>query len=192
MGEIARAEVRLTRAATDDLRAIFRHDPQFARDAIRKLTALAFRPTAGKELRSGLTTFRSTRFAGGWGRIVWRVDGPANESAATITVAEVWGLGAREDEEIYDEVKSRLANLPNDPVTAALADIVDVMGARGGRRSVPDALFGRAAERAGDVSPNLRKSLFHVVRMKDADIDRLTESAAQQIWDDYLNTLDNT
>lgn len=71
--EVPRALVRLTEPAVDDLRELYRKDPQIVRWCFKKMLLLESSPEAGEPLVGGLIGFRKLvvgdrdwRIGGGW------------------------------------------------------------------------------------------------------------------------------
>lgn len=158
-----RTWVRLTAPAVDDLRGLYRRDPQIVRWCLKKMLLLERDPQAGEPLLGGLVGFRKLVVSDRHWRIIWRVT--VDESGGTVVdIAEVWAAGARADAEVYAEMKQRLDSLGDAPETRSLKEVVATLGrlseqfdiaAEPGADPVPDwvvnALVGSAGLNPEDV-----------------------------------------
>lgn len=121
------AVVRLTEDAIADLRHLLRKDPQIVRWAFKKMLLLERSVNAGQPLLGDLIGFRKLVIGDrGW-RIVWRVT-TDSVGATQVDVAEVWAAGARSDDEVYQEMRRRVAGLGNSPKVVALTEVIESMG----------------------------------------------------------------
>ena len=98
-----------------------------------------------------------------------------------IDVAEVWAVGARSDKEVCDEMNSRVASLPDQPTTIALADAVAPIGrlAAGITPASPpviDPVPGWLADR-----------LVHTVGMNPAEVASLSLEQAVDAWTEWTS-----
>lgn len=174
--------VRLTEAALEDLQTIQRKgDPQVIRWALKKCLLLERNPEAGSELRGSLIGFRKLVVGDRDWRLIWRVTHD-DSGAVIIDVAEVWAFGARKDAEVYDEVQQRVTEMRSDPVTIPLAEAIDALG---------KVAYGMEAVQEPTTEPVvpewLVQTLIHVVKMPRAEVQRLTQEQAQQIWDGFIS-----
>ncbi|GGL16360.1 type II toxin-antitoxin system RelE/ParE family toxin [Streptomyces flaveus] len=154
MPDTPRHPVRFTAAAEADLDALHRRDPQIARAALHKVRLLERDPYAGRPLVGDLVGFRKLVVGDRHWRIVWRVvddgDGPSE-----VEISEVWAVGAREDSAVYDEVRRRLADLPDTPNIRVLRDLLEKFGLDPGAAAppppepVPAWLIDRLTGKAG-------------------------------------------
>lgn len=122
-----KAWVRLTEPAIDDLRGLYRRNPQIVRWCLKKMLLLKRDPQAGEPLLGGLVGFRKLVVSDRHWRIVWRVTAD-DAGGAVIDVAEVWAAGARADAEVYAEMKQRLDSLGDAPETRSLKEVVATLG----------------------------------------------------------------
>lgn len=173
------AYVRLIPAAVDDLHAIAKADPNVLRRILKKMLLLERSPEAGEPLLGPLMSFRKLTAVDQDWRIVWRVERNDVCGGVEIVISEVWAVGARADSEVYDEMRSRLANCKESPLAQPLSEIVASL-----TRAAQDAVV-RVEPVADPVPPWLRERLFHTVRMSDADISRMTGAEAMNRWDQY-------
>lgn len=121
------AYIRLTDPAVEDLQRLATHHPQALKWALKKMLLLEENPNAGEPLLGGLIGWRKLTVGNRDWRIGWRptVD---QESKPVIEVAEIWAVGARSDSEVYAEMATRVAAMPDNPQTAALAEVVERFG----------------------------------------------------------------
>ncbi len=119
--------VRLTEPAFEDLRALLRVDPQIVRWALKKMLQLEKNPEAGEPLHGALIGWRKLVVGDRDWRVVWRVLHDEQQTVI-VDVAEVWAVGARSDSAVYAEMTERAKNLPRDPSTLALAEVIERLG----------------------------------------------------------------
>jgi mRNA interferase RelE/StbE len=178
-----RTVVRFTDAAFADLQRLARKgDPQVVRWALKKCLLLERNPEAVEELRGGLIGYRKLTVGDRDWRIVWRVTHD-DTGRPVVDVAEVWAVGARSDSEVYAEMESRVATLSATPATVPLAEAIARLGKIG----------TDIARRSEDPEPSaqpgvpdwLVQVLTTVVNMPRAEVDRLSEEQAQEIWHAY-------
>jgi mRNA interferase RelE/StbE len=178
-----RTVVRFTDPAFGDLQRLARKgDPQVVRWALKKCLLLERNPEAGEELRGGLIGYRKLTVGDRDWRIVWRVTHD-DSGRPVVDVAEVWAVGARSDSEVYAEMESRVATLSATPATVPLAEAIARLGKIGAD------IAARSEEPALSAQPGVPEWLVHVlttvVTMPRAEVDRLTEEQAQEIWHAY-------
>lgn len=172
--------MRFTDAAFADLQRLARKsDPQVVRWALKKCLLLERNPEAGEELRGGLIGYRKLTVGDRDWRIVWRVTHD-DAGRPVVDVAEVWAVGARSDSEVYEEMASRVAALSATPTTVPLAEAI----ARLSRIGKDVAPSSEEPEPDGQpaVPAWLVQVLTTVVGMPRAEVDRLSETQAQEIW----------
>ena len=99
--------VRLTDDAIDDLRRLHRKDPRIVRDLFAKMLLLERASDAGEPLVGALVGFRKLVVGDRSWRIVWRETTDVRNNPV-LDISEIWAAGAREDGEIYSEMKRRV------------------------------------------------------------------------------------
>lgn len=121
------AYIRLTTPAVEDLHRLAARNPQVLKWAFKKMLLLEENPEAGEPLLGGLIGWRKLVVGDRDWRIVWR---PTSEpgSRPVIEVAEIWAVGARSDSEVYEEMAARVAAMPDNPRTVALAEVIGQFG----------------------------------------------------------------
>lgn len=121
--------VRLTDDAVSDLERLHRKDPQILRDIFAKMILLERAADVGEPLVGGLIGFRRLVVGNRTWRIIWR-ETTDTEHRPVLDIAEVWAAGAREDAEVYREMKERVLELKrgHHPQVHALETIVEHMG----------------------------------------------------------------
>ena len=122
-----RAYVRLTSPAVADLHALLRKDPQIVRWALKKMLLLERDPHAGEPLLGHLVGWRKLTVGDRNWRVIWRVS-TDKTGAVTVTISEVWAVGARSDAAVYAEMTERIADLGPNPTTQALSSVIDMLG----------------------------------------------------------------
>ena len=156
--------VRLTEPAFEDLRALLRLDPQLVRQALKKMLLLERDPEAGEPLHGSLVNYRKLVLGDRDRRIIWRVTHD-DSGTVVVDVAEVWAVGARGDDEVYDEMRSRVRMMTDSPATLALAAVVERLGRAAAsieatpepqKEPVPDWLAARLEQQAGLTSEQVQ------------------------------------
>lgn len=178
-----RAYVRLTEPAIGDLRRLLRKDPQIVRWAFKRMLLLERDPEAGEPLVGGLVGWRKITAGDRDWRVVWRL-GHDTQGAVTLTISEVWAIGARTNHEVYAEMLARIAALPMNPTTTALAEVVELFSAQANLSQL-----SVSKEPAEDPVPVwLRTRLIHSAHIPPSDVDRMTGAEAIECWERHLNS----
>lgn len=165
------AYIRLTDPAVEDLNRLATHNPQALKWALKKMLLLEENPSAGEPLLGGLVGWRKLTVGDRDWRIVWR---PTTDAGSTpvIEVAEVWAVGARSDSEVYEEMAARVAAMPDNPRTAALAEVIERFGKLGAgitpasppiKEELPNWLVDQLVHTAG-----LRRDVVEGMTLKEA------------------------
>lgn len=179
----ARAYVRLTAPALSDLEALLKKDPQIVRWALKKMLLLERSPDAGEPLLGELIGWRKLTVGDRDWRVVWRVS-TDTEGAVTVTIAEVWAVGARTDAEVYVEMTDRVAAAGQSPTTLALAEVIQILGRHAQRDDLQPAV-----EPARDVVPGwLRDRLIHTAGLDAEAVDTMTGAQAMERWERFMTT----
>ena len=166
--------VRFTDAAIEDLEALQRKDPQRVRQVLKKCLLLERDPEAGQPLLGELIGYRKLVVGNRDWRPVWRVTEDGD-----IEIAEVWRVGARSDDEIYNEMTARVAALPPTPMTKALFETVEVFAPQHG-------IEAQAEPQRDPVPKWLRERLVHTAGLSAKTVDELTGAEAADRWDRYM------
>ena len=183
-----RAYVRLTTPAFEDLERLLTKDPQIVRWALKKMLLLERDPEAGHPLLGQLVGWRKLVVGDRDWRVVWRVttdtEGTDTDGTVTITIAEVWAVGARSDAAVYEEMSARVAAADQTPSTMALADAIELIG----RHTARDDLHAAIEPRPDPVPNWLRERLQHTTGLHPNEIDNMTGEQAMQRWEHYMTT----
>lgn len=99
-----------------------------------------------------------------------------------VEVAEVSAFGARNDDEVYAELKDRVAALEGSSRTVPLAEALSALG------KVAYGLEAAAEADADEVPGWLVHTLTSVMKMPRTEVERLTPAQAQQISDAYISS----
>jgi mRNA interferase RelE/StbE len=173
--------VRLTDSAVEDLRTLFKADPQIVRWALKKMIQLESDPNAGDPLLGGLIGYRKITVGDRDWRVVWRVT-EDEAGGFVVEVAEVWAVGYRKDGEVYAEISHRVAQAGTSPATKALSEVL--------------ALFAKQTRglsaRTEPVQPEpvpkwLSEALVHVVRLPRDQVAQMSLAEAEQVWANYTS-----
>ncbi len=178
-----RAYVRLTAPAFEDLERLLKKDPQVVRWALKKMLLLERDPQAGDPLLGQLVGWRKLVVGDRDWRVVWRVT-TDSAGAVTITIAEVWAVGARSEAAVYEEMSARVAAAHQTPSTMALADAIELIG----RHTARDDLTAAIEPRPDPVPDWLRERLQHTTGLHPNEIDNMTGEQAMKRWEHYMTT----
>lgn len=173
--------VRLTDAAVDDLRRLFKADPQIVRWAFKKMIQLERDPTAGDPLLGGLVGYRKITVGDRDWRVVWRVE-QDDDGDYLIEVAEVWAVGYRKDSEVYAEMKQRMADAGTTPTTRALSEVLGLFTKQArGLTATPEPTTPEP------VPTWLAEALLHVARIPASRVERMSLAEAERAWADHIS-----
>lgn len=176
--EVSGCVVRLTSAAVNDLRDLFKADPQIVRWALKKMIQLERDPNAGDPLLGGLVGDRDWRVV--W-RVVWRVE-QDEVGDYLIDVAEVWAVGYRKDSEVYTEIKQRIADAGSTPKTQALSEVLKLFAKQG-----RDLTATPEPETLQPVPKWLTEALLYVVRIPASRVEDMSLEQAEKAWTDHIS-----
>lgn len=183
--------VRITDAALLDLERLHRRDPQILRDIFAKMILLERAADVGEPLVGGLIGFRRLVVGNRTWRIIWR-ETTDTEHRPVLDIAEVWAAGAREDAEVYREMKERVLELKRGrhPQVHALETIVEHMGRlyQGIRASPEPAPEPMPTPALPDW---LVAGLKNELHLTDDRIAELTEQEAHQLMIRYWSQPDD-
>lgn len=178
-----RAYVRLTGPAVNDLHALVKKDPQIVRWALKKMLLLERDPHAGEPLLGQLVGWRKLTVGDRDWRVIWRVSSD-EAGTITVTISEVWAVGARSDAEVYAEMTERVASLGSTPATQALSSVIDMLGRHAQR---PD--IQATAEPTHDPIPDwLQERLVRTAGISVADVQTMSGAEAMSRWEQFLQT----
>ena len=177
-----RAYVRLIDPAVEDLARLVRLDPQVLRQVLKKLLLLERNPEAGEPLLGALVGFRKLTVGDRHWRIVWRTT-TDDSGHVVVEIAEIWAVGARADTAVYAEMEGRVADLPRNPRTQALADVIATLG-----RTVGVAEVGEAdREPANDPVPQwLVERLVYTAGRDEDEVRAMDPEEAMQMWETFI------
>jgi mRNA interferase RelE/StbE len=160
------AEVRFIDAAIEDLTRLS-HDIRLR--VFKKLLLLEKDPEAGLPLGGSLTGYRKLVVGNRDWRIVYRATQDGN-----VEICEVWVVGARSDDEVYREAAGRIASLPSNATTHALAQVLGRLG------------YGPVPEPEPEAPPAwLVARLVRTAGRDPNEVAAMTLDEALQAWTDY-------
>lgn len=173
--------VRLTDDAVEDLRGLFRIDPQIVRWALKKMIQLERDPNAGEPLLGGLIGFRKITVGDRDWRVVWRV---VRDLAGgfQIEVAEVWAVGYRKDSQVYSEIRQRVADAGATTATKALTEVLNLFGRQAG-----DLAATGEPEQPEPTPAWLTDALLYVVRLPATQVRAMSLEEAEKAWLDHIS-----
>ncbi|NQU37046.1 MAG: hypothetical protein HQ526_05540 [Actinobacteria bacterium] len=169
------AEVWLTEQAVNDL---IKLDGSAMIWALKKLLILERNPQAGQPLLGGLIGWRKLVVSARDWRIIWRAT-TNQRGHVVIEVAEVWAVGARSDNDVYDEIKSRLASKQPTPALVALAAAIERLGAEAKVEAAPPA-----PPTHGPESWLIERLVYTAGLPRDA-VEAMTSEQAVDAWTAY-------
>jgi len=176
-----RAQLRLIEAAAHDLTMLVRSDPQIVRQVLKRLLYIEREPTVGDPLLGDLIGFRKLTVGDRHWRIIWRVVTQPNGDLV-VEIAEIWGVGARRDAAIYAEMTRRVATLPKNPRTVALADVIESLG----RAAMG---FHVDEQKRREPPPEwLLSRLVYTAGFARREVEALDGEAAMELWEGYITS----
>ncbi len=142
---------------------------------LKKLLLLECDPEAGEPLVGALIGFRKLTVGDRHWRIVWRVT-TDDLGTRVVEIAEVWAAGARSDAAVHAEMKGRVADLPRNPRTQALAEVVTMLG-----RAAGDVDAAREVE-SEPVPQWLVERLVHTAGWAEDEVRAMDPESAMVEW----------
>lgn len=180
-GDRARACVRLTNPAFEDLRRLLAKDPQIVRSALKKMMLLERDPNAGEPLLGSLIGWRKLVVGDNHWRIVWKVTSD-DVGDVTVTISEVWAVGARSDAAVYAEMTERLADADPGGATKALREVITLLG-----KQVARADISAAEQPVADPVPSwLADRLVHSAGLDADEVAAMGGEAAMARWEQHM------
>ena len=179
----SRARVRLIESAAHDLTMLVRSHPLIVRQVLKRLLYIERDPTVGDPLLGDLIGFRKLTVGDRHWRIVWRVLTDSN-GELVVEIAEIWGVGARADSAIYTEMTRRVATLPKNPQTIALADVIESLGRTAMGFRVDEQ------QRREPLPEWLLSRLVYTAGYSRREVESLDAEAAMELWEHFI-TNDN-
>ena len=179
--EAAGCLVRLTEDAVKDVRTLFRVEPQIVRWALKKMIQIERDPNAGAPLLGGLIGYRKIVVGDRDWRVVWRI---VQDDARDfrVDVAEVCAVGYRKDNEVYEEIRRRVADAGSSPKTKALTEVLELFA-----KQASNLTATPAPERPEPVPTWLTDALLYVVRLPASQIQGMTFVEAEKVWTDHIS-----
>lgn len=173
--------VRLTEDAVEDLQTLFKADPQIVRWALKKMIQIERNPNAGAPLLGGLIGYRKITVGDRDWRVVWRV---VQDDARDfrVEVAEVWAVGYRKDNEVYEEIRQRVADAGSSPRTKALTEILELFA-----KQASDLTATPEPEKPEPVPKWLTDALLYVVHLPASQVQEMTLEEAEMAWTDHIS-----
>lgn len=179
--DVAGCVVRLTDDAVEDLRSLFKADPQIVRWALKKMIQIQRDPYAGDPLLGGLVGYRKIVVGDRDWRVVWRVvEDAAGEFR--VEVAEIWAVGYRKDSEVYAEIKQRVADAGPSPKTKALTEVLQIF-----EKQARDLAATPEPQKPESVPKWLTDALLYVVRLPAPQVEKMSLEEAEKVWTDHIS-----
>lgn len=148
--------------------------------ALKKMLLLETDPHAGLPLLGPLIGYRKLVVGNRDWRVVWRV-ARDERGALVVVIAEVWAVGARSDDEVYDEMAARTAAMPDTPVRRSLQAVIAGLGKQAsGVRARPPL------EPVSRPEPWLVERLVHTAGRDRRDVEAMTSEQAVDAWTEHM------
>ena len=179
--EVPGCLVRLTEDAVEDLQTLFKADPQIVRWALKKMIQIERDPNAGAPLLGGLIGYRKITVGDRDWRVVWRV---VQDDARDfrVEVAEVWAVGFRKENEVYEEIRQRVADAGPSPKTKALTEVLELFA-----KQANDLTATPEPEKPEPVPKWLTDALLYVVHLPAPQVQEMTLEEAETAWTDHIS-----
>ena len=114
-------------------------------------------------------------------RVVWRV---VQDDAGDfrLEIAEVWAVGYRKDNDVYEEIRQRVADADSSPTTKGLTEILDLF-----TKQASDLTATPEPEKSEPVPKWLIDALLHVVHLPASRIQEMTLEEAEMAWTNHIS-----
>lgn len=179
--EVPGCVVRLTDDAVEDLRELFKADPQIVRWALKKMIQIERDPNAGDPLLGGLIGYRKIAVGDRDWRIVWRIE-QDDAGDYEIEVAEVWAVGYRKDSEVYEEIRQRVADAGSSTKTRALSEVLELFA-----KQARDLTATPEPEKPEPIPQWLTDALLYVVKIPAFRVHEMSLEEAEKAWSDHIS-----
>ena len=101
-----------------------------------------------------------------------------------ITIGEIWAVGARSEDEVYAEMRTRVESLGSSPTTQTLASVVELLG-----RHVDRPDIRPTVEPTNDPVPTwLRERLVGTAKLSESEVDAMIGSEAMTRWERFIES----
>jgi mRNA interferase RelE/StbE len=174
-------EVRFIDAAIEDLEGLTKKNLHLLRSLMKKFLYMERNPMVGEPLLGDLIGWRKIKVGDRHWRIIWRVitDSDGNQ---IIEVAEIWAIGARSDNEIYKEVRTRLKTLPKNQSTKSLEEVVVIL-------SKVDSLGSDKKSTQEELPQWLVEKLSKILKLPIEKIQKMEPQKAISLWEAHISKL---
>ena len=175
------AEVRFIDAAIEDLEGLTKKNLHLLRSLMKKFLYMERNPMVGEPLLGDLIGWRKIKVGDRHWRIIWRViiDSDGHQ---VIEVAEIWAIGARSDNEIYKEVRTRLKTLPKNQDTKSLEEVVVIL-------SKVDSLGSDKKPTQEELPQWLVEKLSKILKLPIEKIQKMEPQKAISLWEEHISKL---
>lgn len=174
------AYIRLTDPAIEDLKAFLTLDRSVLEMILTKMLILELNPLAGEPLLGELMNWRKLTVGDRHWRIIW-IPKKDKFGEQIIEISQVWAVGARSDEEIYEEMKRRIDSAPSSPRTTALAEVLKQFTGKVGN-------VVASPEPVDQPAPAwLLDRLEYTAGLSRDQIRGLSVDQAMELWDQYTS-----
>ena len=99
-----------------------------------------------------------------------------------VEVAEVWAVGYRKDNEVYEEIRQRVADAGSSPRTKALTEILELFA-----KQASDLAATPEPEKPEPVPKWLTDALLYVVHLPASQVQEMTLEEAEMAWTDHIS-----
>ena len=178
MSDRAITGIRFTAPAIEDLVRLKKRHHTVLTLVFKKLQYLSANPGAGLRLSGDLSEFKKVTV----GNRAWRIVYKERLSAdgLILEIAEIWGIGARSESAIYEEVRQRIKEIPAGPLTVSLYDVLLML------QEPKFSLATPATSPREPVPAALRSRLMTEMGLSDSSLIGMSATEALELWEHHI------
>jgi hypothetical protein len=98
-----------------------------------------------------------------------------------VEVAEIWAVGYRKDDEVYAEIRRRIADAGSSPKTKALTEVLDLFA-----KQARELTATPEPDKPEPVPKWLTDALLYVVHLPSSQVGQMSLEEAERAWTDHI------